>query len=305
MKKYLACIFSIVILFSLSACAKSTTENKKEEDKAVGQMENSEEEKLIAPVTKQDKENLKEEKEEKVKLEEKQNLKENNKEKAKTEEKDNSKEGTVKNKKVIVIDPGHSSGGNKGQERQSPDSNVLKIKDPGGAQGVVSKTPEYAINMKVALKLKALLEKDNYKVIMTKTQHKENPGNVERAEVGNSNKADLVIRIHCDSSDNQKVQGASMLVPGKTGYGKSINSISKQYGQIILESLVNECKMSSKGVVERNDLTGFNWSKVPVVLVEMGFMSNPKEDQMLEDEAYQNKLAQGLFKGIKKAMAAI
>jgi len=156
--------------------------------------------------------------------------------------------------------------------------------------------------MKVALKLKALLEKDNYKVIMTKTQHNENPGNVERAEVGNANKADLVIRIHCDSLDNQKVQGASMLVPRKTGYGKNISNVSKQYGQIILESLVNECKMANKGVVERNDLTGFNWSKVPVVLVEMGFMSNPKEDQMLNDETYQNKLAQGLFKGVKKAM---
>lgn len=305
MKKYWVCIFSIVILFSLTTCAKNTTENKKEETKALGQVQNIEDEKVSITATGQEKENLKEENKEKVKPEENQKPKEENKEKPKPQEKNNSKEETVKNKKVIVIDPGHSSRGNNGQERQSPDSNVLKIKDPGGAQGIVSKTPEYAINMKVALKLKVLLEKDNYKVIMTKTQHNENPGNVDRAEVGNANKADLVIRIHCDSSDNQKVQGASMLVPGKAGYGKDISDVSKKYGQTILESLVNECKMSNKGVVVRNDLTGFNWSKVPVVLVEMGFMSNPKEDQMLNDEAYQNKLAQGLFKGIKKAVAAI
>lgn len=49
-------------------------------------------------------------------------------------------------------------------------------------------------------------------------------------------------------------------------------------------------------------MTGFNWSKVPVVLVEMGFMSNPTEDKLLNDDSYQNKLAQGLSDGIMKAL---
>lgn len=60
--------------------------------------------------------------------------------------------------------------------------------------------------------------------------------------------------------------------------------------------------MSNRGVIERNDLTGFNWSKVPVVLVEMGFMSNPEEDRLLSDDNYQNKLAEGLCKGIMEAL---
>ncbi|MGM9933770.1 MAG: N-acetylmuramoyl-L-alanine amidase, partial [Clostridium sp.] len=51
-----------------------------------------------------------------------------------------------------------------------------------------------------------------------------------------------------------------------------------------------------------DDMTGFNWSKVPVILVEMGFMSNPEEDKLLSDEGYQNKLAQGLCNGIVKCM---
>ena len=37
------------------------------------------------------------------------------------------------------------------------------------------------------------------------------------------------------------------------------------------------------GIFERDDLTGFNWSKVPVVLVEMGFMSNYNEDEMMSN----------------------
>lgn len=59
--------------------------------------------------------------------------------------------------------------------------------------------------------------------------------------------------------------------------------------------------MKNRGV-ERDDLTGFNWSKVPVVLIEMGFMSNKKEDQLLSDSNYQEKLAEGLCNGILESL---
>ena len=84
------------------------------------------------------------------------------------------------------------------KEKQSPDSDIMKIKDGGGAEGVITKVPEYEVNMKVAVKLKDLLEKNNFNVIMTKTTHSESPGNIERANVGNDNNAYLEIRIHCD-----------------------------------------------------------------------------------------------------------
>lgn len=194
----------------------------------------------------------------------------------------NVEEQTVVNKKIVVIDPGHSSNGNKGMEKQSPDSDVMKIKDPGGAEGISTKTPEYIVAMSVSKKLKTLLEQHNVTVIMTKTQDSESPGNIERAEVGNNNNADLAIRIHCDSADSESARGASMLTPAPVGYAQNISGISKKYGQVILNDLVSVAGMNNRGVVERNDLTGFNWSKVPVVLVEMGFMSNAKEDQLFK-----------------------
>ena len=43
-------------------------------------------------------------------------------------------------------------------------------------------------------------------------------------------------------------------------------------------------------IYERSDLTGFNWSEVPAVLVEMGFMSNPQEDKKMADKSYQEKM---------------
>lgn len=209
---------------------------------------------------------------------------------------------TISEQKVVVIDPGHGKNGNKEMEAISPDSEQLKIKDPGGAQGVATNTPEYKVNLQVALKLKELLEANNVKVVMTKTEESENPGNVERAEIANNINADLEIRIHCDSAENQSAHGASMLVPDSVGYAADISSISSTYGEIILESLVSKAGMYNRGISVRNDLTGFNWSKVPIVLVEMGFMSNPEEDALLSDDAYQNKLAQGLNDGILKAL---
>lgn len=203
-------------------------------------------------------------------------------------------------KKVIVIDPGHASRSNLEKEEQSPNSGIMKIKDGGGAQGNTTGTPEYVVNMSVAMKLKALLEADNYTVIMTKTSNEVSLGNIERANIGNENNASLVIRIHCDSAENASANGASMLVPANVGYASAISDISRKYGETVLNSLVESAGMKNRGISVRDDMTGFNWSKVPVILVEMGFMSNPTEDRNLSDPAYQDKLAQGLCSGIER-----
>lgn len=57
--------------------------------------------------------------------------------------------------------------------------------------------------------------------------------------------------------------------------------------------------MKNRGVIERSDMTGFNWSTVPVVLIEMEFLSNPQEDKNLSSEEYQDKIAKAIAKGIK------
>lgn len=215
---------------------------------------------------------------------------------------ENNKQKYLKNNKVIVIDPGHGGSGNKEMELESPNSNIMKIKDPGGASGITSGTPEYKVTWNVSIKLKALLEKSGYKVIFTKNNINDSPGNIERAEVGNKNNADLEIRIHCDSIDTESVNGATMLVPAKAGYVSQVSDISKSYGEIILNTLVSEVGMNNRGISERSDLTGFNWSKVPVVLIELGFLSNVSEEKLLINDDYENKLAKGLSDGIIKSL---
>ncbi|MHB9924492.1 N-acetylmuramoyl-L-alanine amidase family protein [Clostridium botulinum] len=282
MKKNIVLVMCVIALLLFSACTSKGNPAKKVK----------EEKKVIN-------------KEEKVQKKRENSSGENNEEKEhneilKEKKEDKSKEN-LKNK-IIVIDPGHANRSNLELERVSPDSEEKKIKDGGGADGVNSKTPEYLIAMDVASKLKETLQKEGYTIIMTKNKHSESLGNIERAEVGNKNNANLVIRIHADSADLEDAKGASILVPSKKGYASEINELSKKYGGILLSEMVASANMNNRGVVEREDMTGFNWSKVPVVLVEMGFLSNAEEDKLLNTEEYRIKIVQGLIEGIKKAI---
>ena len=245
---------------------------------------------------------VKTEKKDETKKEVKEEVKIQVKEKPQVKTPEYKKVSKERSEMVIVIDPGHASVVSLEKEPQAPGSNIMKIKEPGGAQGINTKTPEYVVNMEVAVRLKSLLEEKGYTVKMTKTEYKQMLGNIARAEVGNKAKADLVIRIHADSSDDSSVKGASMLVPADNENTDPIYKISKKYGEIVLNNLINNIGMKNRGVVERNDITGFNWSKVPVILVEMGFQSNAYEDKHLATGSYQDKLAKALSDGIDKAL---
>ena len=53
-----------------------------------------------------------------------------------------------------------------------------------------------------------------------------------------------------------------------------------------------------RGISVRNDMTGFNWSRVPVCLIEMGFMSNEEEDRLMATEEYRAKIVDGIAGGL-------
>ena len=291
MKKPIVYLMIIAVTFTFLGCNKKKDETpKKQEDTVQATQKDTTEEKVQEePIVESSKEDSKSNDNKNT-----EEIKNNNLEVASSK--------NITNKKKVVIDPGHGVGGNKGMEKISPDSNEMKIKDPGGAQGINTKTPEYVVAMQIALKLKTKLESNGIEVIMTKTDNNQDPGNIERAEVGNNNNADLVIRIHCDSAGNSSASGTTMLVPAAVGYAKNIKDVSEKDGGIILSELIKSAGMNNRGISERSDLTGFNWSKVPVVLVETGFMSNPNEDKLLCSSEYQDKIASGLSSGIIKAL---
>ncbi|WP_105615334.1 N-acetylmuramoyl-L-alanine amidase family protein [Vallitalea okinawensis] len=215
-------------------------------------------------------------------------------------------EGDVKDKahiladKIICIDPGHQEVANFEQELIAPSSDQYKIKCSGGTQGIITGVPEYELNLQVALLLRSELENNGATVVLTREEAAVNISNIERAEIANNNESHIFVRLHADGSSNAAVNGISILVPSnKFIHDEQLLIDSNRAANCILERLTDVTGAKNNGIIERGDISGFNWSNVPVVLVEMGFMTNNDEDQLLNTPEYQEKIAVGIISGLE------
>jgi len=205
---------------------------------------------------------------------------------------------------VVVIDAGHQSRRDTRMEPIGPGSSTKKAAVTSGTRGTATRIPEYKTNLRVALKLRDLLVRNGVSVIMVRTGNDVDITNNMRARVANAAHADLFIRLHCDGSDDSGVHGISVLTPGKNRWTAPIVSTSMSAARSVSAATIASTHAKNRGIARRSDLAGFNWCKVPVVLVEMGFMSNRAEDKLLASGAYQDKLAAGLARGAAKYLAS-
>ena len=200
---------------------------------------------------------------------------------------------------TVVVDPGHDLRANAETEPIGPGSSVRKIKDGGGTSGVVSGLREAELNLRVGLRLRALLERAGVRVVMTRTRTAgTSMGNVARARIANRAGAALFLRIHADGSTDPAARGTHTLHPAlRRGWTDDIHTDSKRAARAVQRDLRVALGFPDRGLQERSDFTGFNWADVPVILVEMGFMTNPTEDSLLATAAYQRRAALGLCRG--------
>jgi N-acetylmuramoyl-L-alanine amidase len=123
-------------------------------------------------------------------------------------------------------------------------------------------------------------------------------GNVARARIANRARAALFLRIHADGSIDRGAAGTHTLYPAlHAGWTDDVYAASRRAARLVQRQLVQALGFPDRGLQERSDFTGFNWSDVPVILVELGFMTNEAEDRLLATNVYRRRAAAGLCRG--------
>jgi N-acetylmuramoyl-L-alanine amidase len=195
---------------------------------------------------------------------------------------------------LICLDPGHGTVPAIGRQTEpiGPGSSVRKIKDGGGAPG------EAPVALAIALKTRKLLRGDGYRVAMTRTHAGYAGGNIARARFCNIRHAALMVRIHADGAPSPSPHGVKTLFPAlHRGWTDDIYTQSLRAARKVQSAVVRQTGALDLGLIPRSDLTGFNWADVPAILIETGFMTNPREGGLLRTPAYQLKVARGIAAG--------
>lgn len=266
--------YRVVMDFGKTAAAKKTeTQNPSEVKK----------EESVTPEKTEEPEEVTEKKEEPVKPEPK---KEEVQEPEPEPEDDDEEERETKYSsrlkgKKICIDPGHGG------------------EDPGaiGPSGI----PEKNITLKIAKEVKRLLEEAGAKVIMTRTtdtevspKHKQATDIDElqaRCDVANKAKADVFVSIHMDSFSSRSANGT-------TGYYYIKGSASsRRLASNIQQNLYRKIGTESRGVKTCNFYV-VKHTNMPATLIEVAFVSNPKEEKLLYSDKGSKKAADGIVQGI-------
>ena len=208
---------------------------------------------------------------------------------------------STKNGHTIVIDPGHQTKDSSETEPVGPGASERKQKDTSGATGVVTGLREYELTLQVSNKLKEELEKRGYNVILTRTKNEGEISCIERAEIANNANADVFIRIHANGDEDSSVSGAMTICQTSSNpYNSNIYAESRRLSVDVLDEYVSATGARRERVWETDSMTGNNWSKVPVTLIEMGYMSNPNEDSLMASDDYQWKIVNGIANGIDR-----
>ena len=197
---------------------------------------------------------------------------------------------------IICLDPGHcvtEEAGKGYREPISPLSDETKPRYLSGTRG--ASLTEEQLNLQVALKLRDALEALGAEVVMTREVSEISLPNTERCRIANESGADVHVHIHADGSESTSANGVSVLIPDGDLLGTpSIVEESARLGQLMVDCVSEATGAKNRGTVPRSDLTGLNFSEIPSVFIEMGFMTNPEEDALLSSGEYQDKIVAGM-----------
>ncbi|OZU87288.1 N-acetylmuramoyl-L-alanine amidase CwlD [Virgibacillus indicus] len=186
--------------------------------------------------------------------------------------------------KTIVIDPGHGG----------PD---------GGAVGK-DNTEEKGISLTVAKKLQSYLQQSGALVYLTREEDKDLAADDttglsrrkaedirNRMEFIHDKNADFFITVHLNALPSTKWSGA------QTFYYPKFDE-SRYLAKMVQAEIIRNLENTTRSPLAINGMYLLKHAEIPGALVEIGFLSNETERELLKQEDYQQKMAASIYEGI-------
>ena len=210
---------------------------------------------------------------------------------------------------TVCVDAGHQGSwvDMSAQEPMAPGSSQTKNKATTGTSGNFSNVPEYEVNLQVSLVLQKELSSRGYNVVMTREDNNTAISNKERAELATQEGADITVRIHANGSDSSSSSGALTMAPTSSNQYLSQDIIEKSntLATCIINHYCDATGLGNLGVISSDNMTGTNWSTVPVAILEMGFMSNQNDDLYITNSANHETMAKAVADGIDEYFSTV
>ena len=173
----------------------------------------------------------------------------------------------------ICIDPGHSG-----------------PVEPGACAGGVT---EAEITLQVSKIVRRMLEKAGHQVLQTRTTDVDNDWLTWRVEAAWNFGAEIFISIHCNAAASPSAHGTEVFYFPTSENGHVL-------ARCIQEGLVANCRTEDRGVKTNDEWTVLAETSCPAVLVELAFLTNDRERELLTTEYGQKRFAEGIVKGVKR-----
>lgn len=119
----------------------------------------------------------------------------------------------------------------------------------------------------------------------------------KRSVIANNNFCDLFLSIHLNAATNKQANGIETLVYKNTGEVKRL-------AELVQSSLISILDAKDRGIKERPELSVLKGTKMPALLVEVGFISNDAELKKLNTKEYRNNISTGISEAIRKYLRA-